>query len=80
MFTTITLVNTSHITKSKLEGWRNIQLFDEWSSEESVTFSKMYFSLLGEGNSNPLQYSCLENPMDGGTWLATVYESRVRHD
>ena len=23
---------------------------------------------LGEGNSNPLQYSCLENPMDGGTW------------
>jgi len=22
----------------------------------------------GEGNSNPLQYSCLENPMDGGTW------------
>ena len=27
----------------------------------------------GEGNSNPLQYSCLENPMDGGTLLATVY-------
>ena len=26
----------------------------------------------GEGNGNPLQYSCLENPMDGGTWLATV--------
>ena len=23
----------------------------------------------GEGNGNPLQYSCLENPMDGGTWL-----------
>ena len=22
----------------------------------------------GEGNSNPLQYSCLENPMDGGAW------------
>ena len=22
----------------------------------------------GEGNGNPLQYSCLENPMDGGTW------------
>ena len=28
----------------------------------------------GEGNGNPLQYSCLENPMDGGTWQATVYE------
>ena len=26
----------------------------------------------GEGNGNPLQYSCLENPMDGGTWQATV--------
>ena len=26
----------------------------------------------GEGNGNPLQYSCLENPMDGGTWWATV--------
>ena len=27
----------------------------------------------GEGNSNPLQYSCLENPMDGEAWLATVH-------
>ena len=26
----------------------------------------------GEGNGNPLQYSCLENPMDGGVWQATV--------
>ena len=26
----------------------------------------------GEGNGNPLQYSCLENPMDRGTWRATV--------
>ena len=25
-----------------------------------------------EGNGNPLQYPCLENPMDGGTWQATV--------
>ena len=24
--------------------------------------------MVGEGNGNPLQYSCLENPMDGGTW------------
>ena len=28
----------------------------------------------GEGNSNPLQYSCLENPEDGGAWWGTVYE------
>ena len=27
----------------------------------------------GEGHSNPLQYSCLENPMDRGAWQATVY-------
>ena len=27
----------------------------------------------GEGNSNPLQYSCLENPMDRGAWWATVH-------
>ena len=28
---------------------------------------------LGEGNGNPLQYSCLENPMDGGAWWSTVH-------
>ena len=27
----------------------------------------------GEGNGNPLQYSCLGNPMDGGAWWATVH-------
>ena len=35
----------------------------------------------GEGNGNPLQYSCLENPMDWGTWQATVHGvTGVRHD
>ena len=29
---------------------------------------------LGEGDGTPLQYSCLENPMDGGAWWSTVYE------
>ena len=28
---------------------------------------------LGEGNGNPLQYSCLGNPMDRGAWWATVH-------
>ena len=35
----------------------------------------------GEGNGNPLQYSCLENPMDVGAWWATVHgvaKSRIR--
>ena len=35
----------------------------------------------GEGNGNPLQCSCLENPMDRGGWQATVHGvTRVRHD
>ena len=34
----------------------------------------------GEGNGKPLQYSCLENPMDGGAWQATVHGvARVGH-
>ena len=35
----------------------------------------------GEGNGNPLQYSCLENPMDRGAWWTTVHgvaESRIQ--
>ena len=36
---------------------------------------------VGEGNGNPLQYSCLENPMDRGTWRATVHGvARVEYD
>ena len=38
-------------------------------------------SIPGEGNGNPLQYSCLENPMDGEVWQATVHgvsKSRTR--
>ena len=35
----------------------------------------------GEANGNPLQYSCLENPMDGGAWWATVHSvAKSRHD
>ena len=36
----------------------------------------------GEGNGNPLQYSCLENSMDREAWQATVHgvTERVRHD
>ena len=41
-----------------------------------------HFSLcIGEGNGNPLQCSCLENPRDGGAWLAAIYgvaQSRTR--
>ena len=35
----------------------------------------------GVGNDNPLHYSCLENPMDGGAWsVMTIEWRRVRHD
>ena len=39
------------------------------------------FYITGEGNGTPLQYSCLENPMDGGAWKAAVHgfaEGRTR--
>ena len=39
------------------------------------------YPYLGEGNGTPLQYSCLENPMDGGAWEAAVHgvaRSRTR--
>ena len=42
----------------------------------SFCFSHLYFpfsALFGEGNGTPLQYCCLENPMDGGAWQAEVH-------
>ena len=41
----------------------------------------LFIFAFGEGNGTPLQYSCLENPMDGGAWWAAVHEvarSRTR--
>ena len=35
---------------------------------------------LGKGNGNPLQYFCLENPMDRGAWWATVHEVTKESD
>ena len=38
-------------------------------------------NVIWEGNGNSLQYSCLENPMDGGAWQTTVHGvARVRYD
>ena len=43
-----------------------------WTEDERLHF---HFSLscIGEGNGTPLQYPCLENPMDGGAWWAAVH-------
>ena len=35
--------------------------------------------IIGEGNGNPLQYSCLEDPMDRGSWQATVHTVAKSH-
>ena len=48
-----------------------------WGYEESDTTERLHFhfslSCIGEGNGNPLQCSCLENPRDGEAWWAAVY-------
>ena len=43
-------------------------------------FEPSYNDLSGGGHSNPLQYPCLENPMDRGVWWATAHRITVRHD
>ena len=40
---------------------------------DRFAFEPRHCQLLGEGNGTPLQYSCLENPMDGGAWWAAVH-------
>ena len=56
-----------------------------WGCKELDTTERLHFhfslSCIGEGNGNPLQCSCLENPRDGGAWWAAVYrvaQSRTR--
>ena len=48
-----------------------------WGLWGSDTTERLHFhfslSCIGEGNGNPLQCSCLENPRDGGAWWATIY-------
>ena len=48
-----------------------------WGHEELDTTEQLHFhfslSCIGEGNGNPLQCSCLENPRDGGAWWAAVH-------
>ena len=56
-----------------------------WGIEELDTTERLHFhfslSCTGEGNGNPLRYSCLKNPRDRGAWWAAVYgvaQSRTR--
>ena len=57
--------------------WRSLVSYSPWGCEESDTAERLHFhfslSCIGEGNGNPLQYSCLENPRDRGACWAAVY-------
>ena len=44
-----------------------------FKNHNHLHFKVSYISISGEGNGTPLQYSCLENPMDGGAWWAAVH-------
>ena len=61
----------------KSHGWRSLVGCSLWGHEESDTTEQLHFqfslSCIGEGNGNPLQCSCLENPRDGGALWAAVY-------
>ena len=76
---------TPVLLPGKSHGWRSLVGCSPWGREESDTTEWLHFdfslSCIGEGNGNPLQCSCLENPRDGGAWWAAVYgvaQSRTR--
>ena len=58
-------------------GWRSLVGCSPWGHWESDTTERLHFhfslSCIGEGNGNPLQCSCLENPRDSRAWWAAVY-------
>ena len=61
----------------KSHGQRSLVRCSPWGHKELDTTERLHFyfslSCTGEGNGNPLQYSCLENPRDRGAWWAAVY-------
>ena len=60
----------------KIHGWRSLVGCSPWGRWESGTTERLHFhfslSCIGEGNGNPLQFSHLENPRDGGAWWAAI--------
>ena len=76
---------TPVLLPGKSHGWRSLVGCSPWGCEESDTTERLHFhfplSCIREGNGNPVQCSCLENPRDGGAWWAAVYgvaQSRTR--
>ena len=68
---------TPVLLPGKSHGQRSLVGWGPWGREESDMNEQLHFhfslSCTGEGNGNPLQYSCLENPRDGGAWGAAIY-------
>ena len=68
---------TPVLLPGKSHGQRSLVACSPWRRSESDVTERLHFyfslSCIGEGNSNPLQCSCLENPRDGGAWWAAVY-------
>ena len=76
---------TPVLLPGKSHGWKSLVGCNPGGREELDTTEQLHFhfslSCIGEGNGNPLQCSCLENPRDGGAWWAAVYgvaQSRTR--
>ena len=76
---------TPVLLPGKSHGWRSLVGCSPWGREESDTTEWLHFhfplSCIAEGNGNPLQCSCLENPRDGGAWWVPIYgvaQSRTR--
>ena len=76
---------TPVLLPGKSHGRRSLVGCSPWGRYESGTTERLHFhfwlSYIGEGNGNPPQCSCLENPRDGGAWWAAVYgvaQSRTR--
>ena len=65
---------TPVLLPGKPYGWRSLVGCSPWGCEESDMTERLHFhfsvSCIGEGNGNPLQCSCLENPRDGGVTIS----------
>ena len=68
---------TPVLLPGKSHGWRSLMGCSPWGRKELDMSEWLHFhfslSCIGEGNGNPLQCSCLENPRDSGAWWAAVY-------
>ena len=68
---------TPVLLPGKSHGRRSLVGCSPWGREESDMTERLHFhfslSCIGEGNGNPLQYSCLKSPRDSGAWWAAIY-------